>query len=77
MQIRQRENESLRSYVTRFNKKALLIDKADEMVLVTAFSSGLQEGEFIFSVLKNEPKTMADMLFKAIKYMNAKDVLIA
>nr|XP_023887753.1 uncharacterized protein LOC111999840 [Quercus suber] len=77
MQIRQWEDESLRSYVARFNKEALLIDEADKMVLVTAFSSGLKEGEFIFSMLKNEPKTMADMLFKATKYMNAEDALIA
>ena len=77
MQIRQQEDESLRSYVARFNKEALLIDETDKMVLVTAFSSELKEGEFLFSVLKNEPKTMADMLFKATKYMNAEDALIA
>jgi len=47
------------------------------MVLVIAFSSGLKEGEFLFLVLKNELKTMADMLFKAIKYMNTKDAFIA
>ena len=69
MQIRQPEDESLR--------EALLIEEAYEMVLVTAFSSGLKEGEFVFSVLKNELKTMADMLFKATKYMNAEDALIA
>ena len=60
MQIRQWEDESLRSYVARFNKEALLIDEADEMVLVTTFSSKLKEGEFLFSMLKNETKTMAE-----------------
>ena len=70
MQIRQPEDKSLRSYVARFNKEALLIDEAYEMVLVTAFSSGLKEGEFHFFVLKNESKTMANKLFKATKYMN-------
>ena len=76
MQIRQREDESLRSYVTRFNKEALLIDEANKMVLVIAFSSGLKEGEFCFLVLKNKPKTMVDILFKATKYMNVEDALI-
>ena len=47
------------------------------MVLVTTFSSKLKEGEFLFSMLKNETKTMADMLFKAINYMNTEDALIA
>ena len=77
MQIKQWEDESLRSYVARFNKEPLVIDEADEMVLVTSFSSGLKEGEFLFSVLKNKPKIMADMLFKANKYMNVEDALIA
>ena len=77
MQIKQWEDESLRSYVARFNKEALLIDEADEMVLVKTFSSKLKEGEFLFSMLKNETKTMADMLFKATNYMNTEDALIA
>jgi len=52
----------LRSYVTRFNKEVLLINEADDKVLVTAFTNGLQSGKFLFSVYKNNPKTMADML---------------
>ena len=47
------------------------------MVLVTAFSIRLKEGEFIFYVLKKELKAMADMLFKATKYMNVEDALLA
>ena len=47
MQIKQQEDESLKLYVARFNMEALLIDEAGEMVLVTGFSSGLKEGEFI------------------------------
>ena len=66
----------MRSYVAKLNKEDLLIDEADEMVLMTAFSSELKEGEFLFSVLKNEPKIMADMLFKATKYMNVEDAVI-
>lgn len=52
----------MRLYVTWFNKEALLIDKADNMVLVMAFTNGLQSEEFLFPVYKNDPKTMADML---------------
>jgi len=63
--------------MTRFNKEALLIDKANDKVLVIAFTNGLQFGEFLFSIYKNDVKTMTDMLYKAIKYMNAEDVMIA
>lgn len=63
--------------MTQFNKEALLIDAADDMVLVTSFTNGLQYGEFIFSNYKNDPKTMADMYYKASKYINAEDAMMA
>ena len=63
-------------YVTRFNKEALLIDEVDDKVLVTAFTNRLQFGEFLFSIYKNDLKSMADMLYKAMKYMNAEDTMI-
>lgn len=63
--------------MTRFNKKALLIDEADNKVLVTASTRGLRPAEFLFSLYKNDPKTMAEMLYKAMKYMNAEDMMIA
>ena len=59
LNIKQRDDESLRSYVTRINQKDLLIDK----VLVKAFTNGLQSKEFLFSIYKIDPKMMADMLY--------------
>ena len=63
--------------MTRFNKEALLIDEDDDKVLVTAFTNRLQSREFLLFIYKNDPKTMADMLYKATKYMNAEDAMIA
>jgi len=63
--------------VTRFNKEAPLIEEANDKVLVIAFTNELQSGEFLFSIYKNDLKIMADMLYKATKYMNAEDVMIA
>ena len=34
-------------------------------------------GEFLFSLYKNDPKTTTEMLYKATKYMNAEDAIIA
>ena len=36
MSIKQREDETLRSYITHFNKKALLIDEVEDKILVAA-----------------------------------------
>ena len=67
----------LRSYIVRFNKEALSIDEADDKILVAAFTNGLRKGKFLFSLYKNDPKTMSDVLYRATKYMNMEDVLLA
>ena len=77
MSIRQREDETLRSYISRFNKEALSIDEADDKMLVAAFMNGLQKGKFLFSLYKNDLKTMLEVLYRATKNMNAEDTLLA
>ena len=67
----------LRSYITRFNKEALSIDEVDDKILVAAFTNGLRKGKFLFSLYKNDPKIMSDVLYRTIKYMNAEDALLA
>ena len=77
MSIKQREDETLRSYISRFNKEALSIDKADDKILVVAFTNGLLKGKSLFSLYKNDLNTMSEVLYRATKYMNAEDALSA
>ena len=77
MNIKQWEDETPRSYITRFDKEALSIDEANNKILMAAFTNGLRKGKFLFSLYENDPKTMSDVLYKATKYMNAKDALLA
>jgi len=63
MSIKQREDEMLRSYIARFNKEVLLIDEVDDKILVTAFTNGLRKRKFLFSLYKNDRKTMLDVLY--------------
>ena len=44
---------------------------------MTTFKAGLKSREFVVSLAKNPPKTMAEMLLKAQKYMNAEEALAA
>ena len=67
----------LRSYITRFNREALSIDKVNDKILIAAFTNRLRKGKFLFSLYKNDLKTMSDVLYKATKYMNAEDALLA
>ena len=67
----------LRSYIAHFNKEAFSIGEADDKILVAAFTNVLRKGNFLFSLYNNDPKTMLDVLYRATKYMNAEDVLLA
>ncbi|XP_030963362.1 uncharacterized protein LOC115984480 [Quercus lobata] len=75
--IRQGEKETLRSYVKRFTWETLEVDKADDKVQLTTFKAGLRSRDLVASLTKNPPKTMAEMLLKAQKYMNTEDALAA
>ena len=67
----------MRAYISRFNKEALSIDEADNKILVAAFTNELKKGNFLFSLYKNDLKTMLEVLYRATKYMNAEDALLA
>ena len=56
MSIKQWEDETLRSYITRFNKEALSIDKADDKILIIVFTNGLSKGEVFVLLIKKWPK---------------------
>ena len=61
----------------RFTQGILEVDEANDKVQLTTFKAGLKSRDFVVSLAKNPPKTMAEMLLKAQKYMNAKDALAA
>ena len=52
MSIRQHEDVTLRSYIARFNKEALSIDKANDKIHVATFINGLRKGKFLFSFVQ-------------------------
>ena len=67
----------MRSYVTHFTRGMLEVDETDNKVQLTTFKAGLKSRDFMASLAKNTPKTMAEALLKAQKYMNAKEALAA
>ena len=57
--------------------KVLSIDEVEDKILVATFTNGLRKDNFLFSLYKNNPKTMSEVLCRATKYMNAEDALLA
>ena len=77
--IKQSSQESLRSYVQRFNAESLKVDIPDEKFAITAFIAGLgvQSKDLMFSISKNPQASMDEVLAKAEKYINRKEALIS
>jgi len=55
----------------------LQVDEIEDQVILATFQAGLLPGDFFFSITKSPPKTVAELLRKAQKYMNAKDAVLA
>ena len=58
-----------------FTHETLEVDEADDKVQLTTFKARLRFRDLVASLVKNPPKTMAKMLLKVQKYMNAEDIL--
>ena len=53
--IKQGENESLRSFITHFNKEALMINEMDDKLLLAAFHNGVNSDLFIHKLYEQKP----------------------
>ena len=62
LSIVQGENESLRSFISRFNSEALLVDEMDDKILLAAFYNGVSLDLFIHKLYDQEPQTMVELI---------------
>ena len=53
--IEQGDNENLRSFITRFNREALTVDKVDDKLILAAFHNGVNSDLFIHKLYEKEP----------------------
>ena len=75
--IEQGENESLRSFITHFNREALTVEEMDDELLLAVFHNGVNSDLFIHKLYENEPQTMAELVHSTKNFMNAEDAIIA
>ncbi|XP_058220284.1 uncharacterized protein LOC131330646 [Rhododendron vialii] len=75
LMVKQGRWESLREYTTKFNKEVVQIDEADDNVSITAYIAGLYSGQFLYLVSQEPPKTMAELMLRAQKHMNAEEAI--
>ena len=75
--IVQGENESLQSFITRFNRKALSMNKVDNKLLLAVFHNRINSDLFIHKLYEKKPQTMAELVHSAQNFMNAEDAITA
>ena len=59
--IHQKESESLKDYVKRFNQAVLEVETPSDKVVIMAMMEGLRPGPLLDSLSKNVPKKLSTL----------------
>ncbi|GKV49755.1 hypothetical protein SLEP1_g56488 [Rubroshorea leprosula] len=73
MQVNQKEGESLRDYMQRFNKATLDIDNVPDTICLSALLHGLKCGRFLDDLLENPPKTWNEVNDRSASFILSED----
>ncbi|XP_022846202.1 uncharacterized protein LOC111368941 [Olea europaea var. sylvestris] len=75
MQMRQEPNETLRSFMTRFNKERLQIPDLHITAVVSALTYAIKCEAFKMSLSKTPSKSVTELLTRAEKYINMEETM--
>ncbi|GKV46573.1 hypothetical protein SLEP1_g53545 [Rubroshorea leprosula] len=73
MQVHQKEGESLRDYMQRFNKATLDIDNVPDTICLSTLLHGLKRGRFLDDLLENPPKTWNEVIDRSATFILSED----
>ncbi|GKV30474.1 hypothetical protein SLEP1_g39278 [Rubroshorea leprosula] len=73
MQVHQKEGESLRDYMQRFNKATLDIDNVPDTICLSALLHGLKPGWFLDDLLENPPKSWNEVNDRSASFILSED----
>ncbi|GFS35922.1 hypothetical protein Acr_00g0042720 [Actinidia rufa] len=72
--IHQKESESLKNFVKRFNQAVLEVEDPNDKVIIMAMMEGLRPGPLFDSLSKNVPETLSALQSKADKYITTEEL---
>ncbi|GKU99462.1 hypothetical protein SLEP1_g12312 [Rubroshorea leprosula] len=77
MRVRQRDGESLKNFMSRFNDAVLEINSFDQAVGITAVISGLSHERFRDSLLKHPATTFSEVNDRSLKVITAEEYALS
>ncbi|GFY98634.1 hypothetical protein Acr_13g0000350 [Actinidia rufa] len=72
--VHQKETESLKDFVKRFNQAILEVEDPSDKVIIMVMMEGLRPGPLFDSLSKNVPETLSALQSKADKYIAAEEL---
>ncbi|XP_071933618.1 uncharacterized protein [Coffea arabica] len=73
MAIKQKPDESLKNFMTRFNTESLQIRDKDEKVVMAAFVNGLRVEDLFYKLEEKPPENLEELLTRAHVAANAEE----
>ncbi|GKV52226.1 hypothetical protein SLEP1_g58817 [Rubroshorea leprosula] len=77
MRITQRDDESLKNYMNRFNDAMLEVNAFDEAVGITAVIQGLNHDRFRDNLIKHTPTTFDEVNQRSLKFIKVEECVLS
>ncbi|GKU94694.1 hypothetical protein SLEP1_g8146 [Rubroshorea leprosula] len=77
MQVKQRDGESLKNYMSRFNDAVLEVSSFDQAVGIAAVISGLNHERFRDSLLKHPATTFSEVNDRSLKFITVEEYALS
>ncbi|GKU97081.1 hypothetical protein SLEP1_g10263 [Rubroshorea leprosula] len=77
MRIKQRDGESLKNYMSRFNDAVLEVSSFDQAVGIAAVISSLKHDRFRDSLIKHAATTFSEVNDRSLKFITAEEYALA
>ncbi|GKV06933.1 hypothetical protein SLEP1_g18750 [Rubroshorea leprosula] len=77
MRVKQRDEESLKNYMSRFNDAVLEVSSFDQAVGIAAVIAGLKHDRFRDSLIKHAATTFSEVNDRSLKFITAEEYALA
>ncbi|GKV29298.1 hypothetical protein SLEP1_g38237 [Rubroshorea leprosula] len=77
MRVKQRDGESLKNYMSRFNDAVLEVSSFDQAVGIAAVIAGLKHDRFRDSLIKHAATTFSEVNDRSLKFITAEEYALA